>query len=60
MKAIILVEGQGIKVKKGLIGSGEDVVANRYKNDWFEFDTNEDYESEWVETGYIRKFINIT
>ena len=44
-----------------MIEAGENVKAVRFNNGWVEFDTNEDYEKacEWVETGLIKKFLNI-
>lgn len=42
-----------------VIESGEKVRAERFRNGWIEFDTNEDYENacEWVKNGTIQDLI---
>ena len=44
-----------------IIESGKEVKAERFKNGWIEFDTNEDYERacDWVEDGSIEQFIKL-
>lgn len=45
---------------QAVIESGKQVKAERFKNGWIEFDTNEDYENacKWVEDGSIKEFLN--
>lgn len=44
-----------------IIESGKAVKAERFRNGWIEFDTNEDYERacDWVEDGSIEHFIKL-
>lgn len=46
---------------QAVIESGKAVRAERFRNGWIEFDTNEDYEKacEWVENGSISELIKL-
>ena len=46
---------------QAIIESGRKILAERFRNGWIEFDTNEDYETaiKWLGAGALNQFIDL-